>query len=60
MTDRPQTTLPDNADSQKDIVQDPTRPPFHRGQWSEAAVINVRVTDAVKHRMRTLTQPWLK
>ncbi len=57
MTDRPKST---GSEVQQQIVQDPTLPPFRRGPWSEAAVTNVRVTDAVKQRMRTVTQPWMK
>ncbi len=57
MTDRPR---PEESPAQQDIVVDPTLPPFRRGTWNNAAVTNVRVTDAVKQRMRTVTQPWMK
>ena len=42
-------TLPDSA-----------KPPGNRGDWDEAALTNVDITEVVKRQIRTRTRPWEK
>lgn len=41
-------------------LPDPSLPPTRRGEWEQAAVTNVEITEAVKRQIRTITRPWNK
>lgn len=41
-------------------LPDPAKPPRNRGEWDEAALTNVDVTELVKRQIRTRTRPWQK
>ena len=41
-------------------LPDPAKPPRNRGDWDEAALTNVDVTELVKRQIRTRTRPWQK
>jgi hypothetical protein len=41
-------------------LPDPAKPPRNRGDWDEAALTNVDVTEVVKAQIRTRTRPWQK
>ncbi|TME48885.1 MAG: succinate dehydrogenase/fumarate reductase iron-sulfur subunit [Chloroflexi bacterium] len=41
-------------------LPDPAKPPRNRGDWDEAALTNVDITELVKQQIRTRTRPWEK
>lgn len=41
-------------------LPDPAKPPSRRGDWDQAAMTNVDVTEFVKRQIRTTTKPWQK
>jgi hypothetical protein len=41
-------------------LPDPAKPPGNRGEWDEAALTNVEITELVKRQIRTTTLPWQK
>jgi hypothetical protein len=41
-------------------LPDPGKPPGNRGEWDEAALTNVDVTELVKRELGTRTRPWQK
>lgn len=41
-------------------LPDPAKPPRNRGEWDQAALTNVDVTELVKRQIRTRTRPWEK
>jgi hypothetical protein len=41
-------------------LPDPAKPPSNRGEWGEAALTNVEITELVKRQIRTNTLPWQK
>jgi hypothetical protein len=42
------------------LLPDPAKPPANRGEWGEAALTNVEITELVKRQIRTNTLPWQK
>jgi hypothetical protein len=42
------------------LLPDPAKPPTNRGEWEEAALTNVEITELVKRQIRTNTLPWQK
>jgi hypothetical protein len=42
------------------LLPDPAKPPANRGEWEEAALTNVEITELVKRQIRTHTLPWQK
>jgi len=51
---RPQGGAPTPA------LPDPAKPPGNRGEWDQAALTNVDITELVKREIRTRTRPWQK
>jgi len=41
-------------------LPDPAKPPRNRGDWDDAALKNVDITEVVKQQIRTRTRPWEK
>ena len=41
-------------------LPDPAKPPANRGEWDQAALTNVEITEVVKRQIRTNTLPWQK
>lgn len=41
-------------------LPDPSKPPGNRGEWEQAALTNVEITELVKRQIRTTTRPWQK
>lgn len=41
-------------------LPDPAKPPGNRGEWDQAALTNVEITELVKRQIRTTTRPWQK
>ncbi len=41
-------------------LPDPSKPPQRRGEWDEAALTNVEITELVKRQIGTTTRPWQK
>ncbi len=41
-------------------LPDPAQPPTNRGDWDDAALTNVAITELVKRQIRTTTRPWQK
>ena len=41
-------------------LPDPAKPPGNRGDWDQAALTNVDITEVVKSQIRTRTRPWQK
>ncbi|MDQ2960284.1 MAG: hypothetical protein M3R48_04450 [Candidatus Dormibacteraeota bacterium] len=41
-------------------LPDPAVPPGNRGDWAEAALTNVQITELVKRQLRTDTRPQQK
>lgn len=41
-------------------LPDPAKPPRNRGDWDQAALTNVDVTELVKAQIHTRTKPWQK
>jgi hypothetical protein len=41
-------------------LPDPAVPPGNRGDWDEAALTNVQITELVKRQLRTDTRPQQK
>jgi hypothetical protein len=41
-------------------LPDPAKPPRNRGDWDQAALTNVDITELVKRQIRTRTRPWEK
>ena len=41
-------------------LPDPAKPPRNRGDWDQAALTNVDITEVVKQEIRTRTRPWQK
>jgi len=41
-------------------LPDPAKPPRNRGDWDEAALTNVDITELVKQQIHTRTRPWEK
>jgi hypothetical protein len=41
-------------------LPDPAKPPGNRGDWDQAALTNVEITELVKRQIRTTTLPWQK
>ena len=41
-------------------LPDPSVPPANRGEWGEAALTNVDITEFVKTQLRTQTRPQQK
>ena len=41
-------------------LPDPAKPPGNRGDWDQAALTNVEITELVKRQIRTNTLPWQK
>jgi hypothetical protein len=52
---RPRTRGPNRA-----ALPDPAQPPANRGDWDQAALTNVEITELVKRQIRTNTLPWQK
>jgi hypothetical protein len=52
---RPQARGPSRA-----VLPDPAQPPTNRGDWDQAALTNVEITELVKRQIRTNTLPWQK
>ena len=46
--------------SNQAVLPDPAKPPSNRGEWDEAALTNVEITELVKRQIRTDTRPWQK
>jgi hypothetical protein len=44
----------------RDVLPDPAQPPTNRGDWDQAALTNVEITELVKRQIRTNTLPWQK
>ncbi len=42
------------------VLPDPAKPPSNRGDWDQAALTNVEITELVKRQIRTNTLPWQK
>jgi hypothetical protein len=42
------------------VLPDPAKPPGNRGDWDQAALTNVEITELVKRQIRTTTLPWQK
>jgi hypothetical protein len=42
------------------LLPDPAKPPGNRGDWDQAALTNVEITELVKRQIRTTTLPWQK
>ena len=51
-----------NADpaSAQPALPDPALPPSNRGDWDQAALTNVDITEKVKSQIHTRTRPWEK
>lgn len=41
-------------------LPDPALPPRNRGDWDQAALTNVDITEVVKQQIQTRTKPWQK
>ena len=41
-------------------LPDPALPPARRGDWDQAALTNVEITERVKAEIRAVTRPWNK
>ena len=41
-------------------LPDPALPPQRRGEWNQAALTNVDITELVKSQIKTVTRPWNK
>ncbi|HEX6538615.1 MAG TPA: hypothetical protein VF155_05500 [Candidatus Dormibacteraeota bacterium] len=41
-------------------LPDPALPPRNRGDWDQAALTNVDITEVVKRQINTRTRPWQK
>lgn len=41
-------------------LPDPAKPPQNRGEWGDAALVNVDITELVKAQIHTRTRPWNK
>ena len=46
--------------AQEPALPDPALPPSNRGEWGDAALTNVEITELVKRQIRTTTRPWQK
>jgi hypothetical protein len=42
------------------VLPDPALPPGRRGEWDNAARVNVDVTEYIKSQIHTKTRPWQK
>ncbi len=42
------------------VLPDPSLPPTRRGDWDQAALTNVEITELVKRQIHTTTRPWNK
>lgn len=52
---RPRSRAPNQV-----ALPDPAKPPANRGEWDQAALTNVEITELVKRQIRTNTLPWQK
>lgn len=50
----------DGASQPDASLPDPALPPRNRGDWDQAALTNVDITEVVKRQIRTRTRPWEK
>lgn len=57
LRDRLRTLRSDPQHRPSAPLPDPARPPGNRGDWGEAALTNVDITEFVKRQLRTQTRP---
>ncbi|MBV8194317.1 MAG: hypothetical protein JOY80_02185 [Candidatus Dormibacteraeota bacterium] len=50
----------DSASQPTPALPDPAKPPGNRGDWDDAALTNVAITEVVKRQIHTRTRPWEK
>jgi hypothetical protein len=51
---------PPAGGTSREQLPDPAKPPSNRGEWDQAALTNVEITELVKRQIRTATLPWQK
>jgi hypothetical protein len=60
LVDRIKRMRPKRTGAGGQTLPDPAKPPGNRGEWDEAALTNVDITELVKRQIRTTTRPWQK
>lgn len=60
LVERIRAMRPGARAGQAPALPDPALPPANRGDWDQAALTNVEITELVKRQIRTTTRPWQK
>jgi hypothetical protein len=60
LIERLRAMRPPAGGTSREQLPDPAKPPSNRGEWDQAALTNVEITELVKRQIRTTTLPWQK